>query len=214
MTTLAIIIPTRMEERWLPGCLDSLGLTDAPVVVCDGGSTDATRCCATEHRLRPRVLDIPGGRHGQLNAALAAVSADWVLVLPADARLRPGAIDRITAWCRHSTDSAGCLSMRPDDPSWYHRIRGRWSAVRSRLTGGAYLDQAPLFRRNAALRAGGFRALGAYDSADLGWRLRHAGPCAVLPEPVVVSCREYHRFGFWRATLRHQALRWQQLRGR
>jgi glycosyltransferase involved in cell wall biosynthesis len=212
MSTLGIIIPTRQEERWLPGCLDCLGHTGAPVVVADGGSTDGTRRMASAHPLRPLVLDTPGGRHRQVNAALAALVTDWILVLPADARLRPGGIERIVEQCRRLRSATGCLAMWPDDRRWHHRLRGRWSGIRSRITGGAYLDQAPLFRRDAAVRVGGFRACGSYDSADLGWRLRHAGPIAILAEPVVISCREYHRGGVWRATLRHQVLRWRQLR--
>ncbi len=209
---LGIIIPTLMEERWLPGCLDSLGDATVPVLVADGGSTDATRTVAAAHRLRPRVLQVPGGRHRQLNVALEQIAADWVLILPADGRLLPGAIERIACTCTHLPTAASCLTMTPDDHVWYHRLRGAWSGVRSRMTGGAYLDQAPLFRRGAALAIGGFRRCGTYDSADLGRRLRTDGRFAVLSEPVVMSCREYHQLGFWGATLRHQRLRWRWFR--
>lgn len=207
---LGVIIPTREEERWLAGCLDCLRGTHVPVVVADGDSADATRRVAAGHPLRPMVLDVPGGRHRQLNAALAVLATTWVLVLPADSRLRPGGVDRIAALCGRLRGATGCLRMRSDDQDWRHRMRCRWSGIRSRWTGGAYLDQAPLFRRDAAVRVGGFRACGSYDSADLGWRLRHAGRIAVLSEPVVISSREYRRLGFWRATWRHQGLRWRQ----
>ena len=207
---LGIIIPTLMEERWLPGCLDSLGDATVPVLVVDGGSTDATRTVAAAHRVQPKVLHVPGGRHRQLNVALEQIAADWVLILSADARLLPGAIERIAGLCTHLPAAAACLTMAPDDRVWYHRLRGAWSGLRSRLTGGAYLDQAPLFRRDEALAVGGFHACDAYDSADLGWRLRSYGRIVVVSEPVVTSCREYHQRGFWGATLHHQRLRWQQ----
>jgi len=209
---LGIIIPTYMEERWLPGCLDSLGDATVPVLVADGGSTDATLTVAAAHRLQPQVLQVTGGRHRQLNDALEQIVADWVLIMPADGRLLPGAIERISYACSHLPSAAACLTMTPDDRAWPHRLRGAWSALRSRLTGGAYLDQAPLFHRGTALAVGGFRACGSYDSADLGWRLRAHGRFVVVSEPVIMSCREYHQRGFLGATLRHQRLRWRQFR--
>ena len=121
-------------------------------------------------------------------------------------------IERIAGLCTHLPAAAACLTMAPDDRVWYHRLRGAWSGLRSRLTNGAYLDQAPLFRRDEALAVGGFHACGAYDSADLGWRLRAHGRFVVVSEPVIMSCREYHQRGFLGATLRHQRLRWRQFR--
>ncbi len=210
---LGIIIPTLTEARWLPGCLNSLGDARVPVLVADGGSTDATRTVAAAHRLQPQVLQVTGGRHQQLNVAMAQIVADWVLILPADGRLLPGAIERIASACAGLPGAAACLTLTPDVRAWQHRLRSAWSGLRCRMTGGAYLDQAPLFRRSPALAAGGFRACGSYDSADLGWRLRAHGRFMVVPEPVVMSCREYRQRGFWGATLRHQRLRWRQFRG-
>lgn len=209
---LGIVIPTLQERAWLPGCLDCLAGVDVPVLVADGGSVDGTAEIARCHPIHPQVLTVCGGRHRQLNAALERLEVTWVLVLPADGRLLPGAVERIVGACTRLSGAAACLDLRPDDRAWLHRLRGRWSALRSRLTGGAYLDQAPLVHRSSALAVGGFRARGAYDSADLGWRLRHRGPFTVLDEPVVVSCREYRRLGFWGTTLRHQGLRWRQYR--
>lgn len=210
--TLGIVVPTLRERSWLPGCLDCLAGMGVPVLVVDGGSADGTAERALHHPSRPAVLTVRGGRHRQLNAALERLSTTWVLILPADGRLLPGAAQRLSAACAHLPGAAACLAMQPDDRSWLHRLRRSWSARRSCLTGGAYLDQAPLFRRHAAIAAGGFRACGPYDSAELGWRLRRHGPFSVLHEPVVISCREYRREGFWQATLRHQGSRWRQFR--
>jgi glycosyltransferase involved in cell wall biosynthesis len=207
---LGIVIPTLQERAWLPGCLDRLADAGVPVLVVDGDSDDGTAAIAAQHPIRPQVLSVTGGRHHQLNAAMERLDVAWVLVLPADGRLLPGAAQRIGNACTRLPGAAACLELRPDDRAWPHRMRGRWSALRSRLTGGAYLDQAPLFHRRSVLAVGAFRARGTYDSADLGWRLRHLGTFTVLPEPVVVSCREYRRLGFWGATWRHQGLRWRQ----
>jgi len=204
---LGVVIPTLQERAWIPGCLDHLAGIGVPVLVADGGSVDGTADIAAGHPTRPAVLTVCGGRHRQLNAALERLDVTWVLVLPADGRLLPGAAERLTGACAQLPGAAACLDMWPDDRTWLHRLRSRWSALRSHMTGGAYLDQAPIFHRRSVLAAGGFRARGAYDSADLGWRLRHLGPFTVLNEPVVVSCREYRRLGFWKATWHHQRVR-------
>jgi glycosyltransferase involved in cell wall biosynthesis len=211
--TLGIVVPTLQERSLLPGCLDGLAGLGVPVLVVDAGSPDGTAEIAADHPSHPEVLTVGGGRHRQLNAALERLNTDWVLVLPADARLLPGAAQRIINACTRLPGVAACLDLWPDKRTWIHRLRGRWSAQRSRLTGGAYLDQAPIFHRRSVLDVGCFRACGSYDSADLGWRLRHLGPFSVLPEPVVVSCREYRRLGFWGATLRHQIMRYNHLVG-
>lgn len=208
---LGIVVPTLRERSWLPGCLDSLIGMDVPVLVADGGSADGTIAVTASHPVRPRVVTVAGGRHRQLNAALDRLTSVWVLVLPADGRLLPGADRRIGAACARLPGMAACLRMHPDDHSWPHRLRAAWSRMRGRCTGGAYLDQAPIFHRRSALLAGGFRDRGPYDSADLGWRLRHHGSFSVLAEPLVVSCREYRQLGFWRTTLRHQGLRMTQV---
>ncbi|MBA2479972.1 MAG: glycosyltransferase [Planctomycetes bacterium] len=206
---LGIIIPTLREARWLPGCLDSLADSDIPVLVVDGGSDDQTAEIATRHPRRPSVAIVTGGRHAQLNAAFNRLNAEWILLLPADARLLPGAVTRIVRRCATVPSAIACLRLYPDDRGWYHQVRAAWSGIRCRLTGGAYMDQAPLFRRREAVLAGGFRNCGPYDSADLGRRLGRHGSMIVLPEPVVISCREYRRLGVLRTTLRHQRLRWQ-----
>lgn len=203
---LGIVIPTLNEAAMLPGCLASLSGC-CPVLVADGGSTDGTVALASRHPLAPRVIVTAGGRDRQLTRALESLACDWVLVLPADGRLRAGAECRIARRCAELRGATACLDLIPDDGAWHHRLRRSWSRLRSRWTGGAYLDQAPLFRRAAAMQAGAFRPCGAYDSAELGWRLRQHGPLCVLPEPVLVSCRAYRSHGVVRTVIHHQRQR-------
>lgn len=89
--SLALVLIARDEQRFLPGCLDSVRGVCDEVVVCDTGSTDNTvalaRAAGATVVSFPWVDDFAAAR----NHALAASSAPWVLVLDADERLAPGA---------------------------------------------------------------------------------------------------------------------------
>ncbi len=211
MPDLGVLIPTLNEACMIGGCLDRLA-AHAAVLIVDGGSADATVQVARAHANRPPVVVVAGGRHRQLDYGLRQLDCAWVLVLSADARLRPGALERVAEHCRHLPGPAACLRLHPSDAHAWHRVRARWSALRSRWSAVAYTDQAPLFHRATALAVGSFRDHGTYDTADLARRLRRHGPFTVLPESVVVSCREY-RTSFWATTLTHQRHRWQHWRG-
>ncbi len=84
---LTAVVLTRNEERHLPACLASLAWAPA-VVVCDSFSTDGTVALAEAAgaTVIQRVFD---NYAGQRNAALAAVTSEWVLFVDADERVPP-----------------------------------------------------------------------------------------------------------------------------
>jgi hypothetical protein len=90
---LTAIVLTRDEERHLPDCLASLGWADE-VAVFDSFSTDRTVeiARAAGARVIQRTFD---NYAGQRNAALAAVTAEWVLFVDADERVPPELADEI-----------------------------------------------------------------------------------------------------------------------
>ncbi|MFW5845008.1 MAG: glycosyltransferase [Planctomycetota bacterium] len=207
--SIDIIVPVLDEARLLPGLLEHL--TRRPgwnrCIVVDGGSTDASVALARRHPLQPLVLQVPGGRHRQLNRALACSRADAVLVLAADLRLGASALPAmqrcLLAGARH-----GCLWQRSARRSLLYRWQDACSRLRARHTGGAYMDQTPFFLRRSLLACGGFRNLGSYDTADAGRRLHR--PLAVAPGIAISSCRAWHD-GFLRPTLANQRKRLQHL---
>lgn len=104
MPRLSLCLIARDEEAMLPGCLASVrGIVDE-IVVVDTGSRDATAEIA--RRAGARVVpfawrdDFAAAR----NAALAAATGDWILVLDADERLGPGAADALRAAMRSPVD--------------------------------------------------------------------------------------------------------------
>ena len=82
MPSLAIAVIARDEEAGLPLALASVaGLADEIVVAVDSRTTDRTR----ERAPGARVLNVVFEDFAQMrNAALAAVTADWVLFLDGD----------------------------------------------------------------------------------------------------------------------------------
>ena len=93
MSTLAAIVLTKNEEPHIGACLDSLAWVDRRVVF-DSLSTDRTCDIAREHGAD--VIRHPFGDYAsQRNAALDAVSADWIFFVDADERATPELADEV-----------------------------------------------------------------------------------------------------------------------
>jgi len=77
----------RDAEQDLPGCLGSVrGVVDE-IVIADTGSVDSTRALAVAQGARVLQIDWDDDFAKARNQALAAVQADWVLMLDADEEL-------------------------------------------------------------------------------------------------------------------------------
>jgi len=85
--TVSAALIVRDEERLLGGCLETLVGHVDEVVIVDTGSTDRSKEIAES--FRARIIDRPwtGDFSAARNAALDAVSSDWVLYIDADERL-------------------------------------------------------------------------------------------------------------------------------
>jgi glycosyltransferase involved in cell wall biosynthesis len=204
--SLAIIIPTLNEATHIAHTLTHVASLDADFcVVVDGGSHDNTAHVAQQHPSTPMVLSVSGGRAAQLNAAVARVTQDIVLILSADCRMSRSALHAI----RHTIQRgviAGCLRMRHSTQHVIAHLSDVIAGLRAGIIRGGYADQAPFFLRRAAQQFG-FRELGTYDTADLGQRLSKYGTFSVLPATVIASSRYWHQWGLFRGTLLHQKKR-------
>lgn len=87
---LSLCMIIRNEVKNLSDALDSVASVVDEVVIADTGSTDGSLTVA-QHRAH-RLIQIPWQDDfaGARNAALDLASGDWILVLDADERLRPG----------------------------------------------------------------------------------------------------------------------------
>ena len=213
MPRISIVIPVRNDAALLAGLLAYLATLRGwdEIIIAAYAPPDGLANIDAVVLSAPGVKLVQGGaRHQRLNDACAMATGDIVLLLPVDARPHP----RFCAALRAAVTQgavAGCLRQRHARRSFFYRWLEGCAAVRARWTCGAYMDQAPFFRRQAMLRRGGFRAVGPYDTSDMARRLRRRGGFALLPCPVLVSCRAWVQRGVVPTFLQYQRLRWAQL---
>jgi cellulose synthase/poly-beta-1,6-N-acetylglucosamine synthase-like glycosyltransferase len=105
LPSVAVVIPVRNEQEYLPRKLENARRTDYPAdrlatFVVDGGSTDATIEIVEAARMAGDAVTLvrcadAGGRSGQLNAVLPTLTQDIVVVTDADAELDPRCIRKL-----------------------------------------------------------------------------------------------------------------------
>ena len=91
---LSVVIITRNEERDLPGCLASLRVLGAEIIVLDNASSDRTRDiarAATPHVHEHAFQDFAS----QKQAAVDRARGEWVLSIDADERVSPALASEI-----------------------------------------------------------------------------------------------------------------------
>ncbi len=193
--TVAVVMSTFDEERYVDRCLDALAAQTVPceVVVVDGGSRDATVA-----RLRARASNWPAltvladGKRRSLPDALnvAIAMTDRPLVAKVDARtfVAPDFLERALAVFEREGRGVTCVGGRPEQhgetPFGEGFARARMSPFGVGASGyadeRAYADvdsvQCGIYRRDDLLAAGGFDPRLQYgEDEELNWRLRRAG---------------------------------------
>lgn len=198
---ISIVVPVLDEAAGIGAALAALQmsrLTEAEVIVVDGGSRDASKSIALA--LADRVIDAPRGRASQMNAGAAAARGDVLLFLHADTVLPTTATLAITeslderhAWGRFDVTIAG------GDPLL--AIVAAMMNARSRFTGIATGDQAIFVRREAFEKAGRFPAIPLMEDVALSRALKRISPPACLRTRVVTSGRRWKKHGTVRTIL-------------
>lgn len=211
---VSILIAALEEERWIGhavsaalASVSAAGLR-GEVIVCDGGSQDATRERAK--RSGALVLQAPKGRAKQLNAGLRAARGDWVMLLHADALCNPRMLEAADAslergavggWFQvdllpESGESTNTLRLL----SWGINLRTRWFTT-------ATADQALFTSREVLLDLGGVPDLPLMEGIALARALRARGEVVVLGPWLRISGRRWETYGPWRTTGKMYSLR-------
>ncbi|GAB4339047.1 MAG: hypothetical protein Kow0037_23610 [Calditrichia bacterium] len=86
---IALCMIVKNEEKFLPGCLESVQGLVGEIVVVDTGSSDATREIATKMGARLYEYEWQDDFAAARNFALEKCRSPWVLYLDADERLHP-----------------------------------------------------------------------------------------------------------------------------
>lgn len=194
---VAVVVPTLNAAEGLPRALASLRAQTSPVdavIAVDGGSTDTTKdivaACAD---LSLRMVQSEPGRGQQIAAGIEAASeADWVLVLHADAELRPDAVALLRrAVQAHPQAIGGAFGQRFSSPLPELVLIEALNDFRAGFTRTAFGDQAQFFRRDVCLRQSLFPAQPLMEDVESSWRVRESGEFLFLGQP----CRAGH--GKW-----------------
>jgi rSAM/selenodomain-associated transferase 2 len=206
---ISIIVPTLNEATTMRDLAASLGRLrgEFEVIVCDGGSADAT--VETARQCGLRVIEAPRGRGPQMNAGAQLAKGETLLFLHADTRLPE---DTPALVADALTDDRVCggnfnLIFGGD-------TREAWLMTRIypflRLGGMIYGDSAIFVRRGVFDRLGGYREYPIFEDCDLYRRMRRVGRFVRLNTCATTSSRRFEgrfirTFALWSSM---QALYW------
>ena len=198
--SLSVIIPTLDEAHGLGRVLDRVrGQDGVEIIVADGGSSDGTREIAA--RAGARVLEVPGGRAGQLNAGARAASGRLLLFLHADTLPPQDYGDLIREALDDPSTVAGAFRFRTDGSGAAMRSI-EWSAnLRSSFFHLPYGDQGLFMEKRVFKEIGGFAPIPIMEDYELVLRLRRRGAVTTLRESALTSARRWQRIGIARTTL-------------
>ena len=214
MAPLAVVIPTLREASRLPLLLADLAAAPpgliAECLVVDGGSNDGTAAMA---RLAgATTLISPPSRGLQLLRGVTASTAPWLLLLHADARLKPG-------WAEAVQHAIHQDKRAPGRPCAWHfalavegrglplRLLERAVAWRCRWRRLPYGDQGLLLTRQLLATVGGIAPLPLMEDLDLVLRLRRHAAIRCLGLPLTVDGRRWQRLGILETARRNATLR-------
>jgi len=179
-----------------------LRLPDAEIIVVDGGSNDGTReeLQALRETFSLRLLQIPGGRAGQMNAGAQLATGDILLFLHADSRLPAGAAHLLVDALRDPQVCGGCFRLRFPRPEWIYRISDSLGNVAVDLFQIALGDHGIFCRRKIFFLAGGYPLVPLMEDAEFYRDLKRFGRVRQLRAAVETSPRRYEALGRYRTT--------------
>lgn len=196
----SILIPTLNEAHTLPLLLADLEAQQGlrfEVLVADGGSTDLTLAIARRHGAR--VVRSGRGRAVQLNAAVAAARAPWLIVLHADSRLTAPkqltqALALMKAERRRSPVVAGHWPLRflreqAGHDRLFRQLEAKSACNRPGTVNG---DQGLVIHRETLAALGGFdESLSFFEDQRLAAKIFAQGRFVLLPGVLETAARRF-----------------------
>ena len=192
--SVSVVIPALNERREISRALDCTAVPGVERIVADGGSGDGT-----PERVREwpdaRVVRSAPGRALQMQAGYRAARGDVLLFLHADTRLDPGWRERLLEALSDPRVGGGAFRLRFDSRRRFYRVLERGVALRVRLLGLPYGDQALFVRRRCLEAAGGIPPVPIFEDLDLARAIRRCGKLVQVPLCARTSTRRYERNG-------------------
>lgn len=204
-TPVAIIIPTLNEERVVGRTFAALANScNCELIVVDGGSSDATVSVA--RAAGAKIVESPRGRGRQMNAGVAAASADTLLFLHADTLLPADFPQLIHAALSKPGVAAGAFSLAIDSEAKSLATVAHFANLRSRFLQMPYGDQAIFTTRRMFAAVGGYPEMAIMEDFVFIRQLQKRGRIVTLPEKAITSARRWQNIGALRTTLINQLI--------
>ncbi len=185
--TVSVVIPTRNSASVIRQCLASVleqTLVPHEVVICDGGSTDATVSIAAE--MGARVVFSQPNRSLQRNLGAAEASGHYLLFIDSDMQLSPGVVRQCIEMFQVNCSALVIPEIFRGEGFWA-KVRG---FERSFYDDVWWMQAARCFRREQFLEVGGFDVgLVGPEDWDLDERMRKLGTVRSIEAPI------YHNEG-------------------
>jgi len=195
LPTVAVVIPTLNVGNRIEGALLSVAEQScevAEVIVVDAGSEDRTVELAERFDLPIRVMSSERGRGQQIATGIEAATADWVLVLHADAILNSNSVEQIvSAVCDHPDVIGGALGQRFEDEQSELLPIELLNDLRALFTRTAFGDQTQFFHRETAIRYELMPKQPLMEDVESSWRVRECGGFLFLGQPTRVCHRKW-----------------------
>lgn len=192
---LTVVLPVRNAGAYLSEALESLWqqtFRDFVVLAIDDGSTDGS-LAVLERQRDPRLRIVRRAHQGlvrTLNEALTLAQTPYIARMDADDRSLPGRLERQMAALASDPGlvligtPAQIIDARGRTVGALHTLSSDAGLRRMLAVANAFVHGSVLFRREAAIAAGGYRSEALLvEDYDLWWRLAGHGRLANLPQP-------------------------------
>jgi rSAM/selenodomain-associated transferase 2 len=187
---ISIIVPTLNEAATMRDLAATMGRLrgEFEVIVCDGGSADAT--VETARQCGLRVIEAPRGRGPQMNAGAGLAKGETLLFLHADTRLPEDALAHVAAALTDDRVCGGNFSLIFGGDTREARLLTRIYPF-LRMGGMIYGDSAIFVRRRVFDSMGGYREYPIFEDCDLYRRMRRLGRFVRLNACATTSSRRF-----------------------
>ena len=220
--SVGVIIPTLNAAETLREALKSIeqqtiGVEE--VIVVDAGSIDSTAKVINESPLPIRFLTSDRGRGVQIANGIEAASADWVLVLHADAVLASNAVDcMLRSITSDRTIIGGALGQYFKGNTLELQPVKLLNDLRILFTRTAFGDQTQFFHRATAVNYQLMPKQPLMEDVESSWRTRELGGFVFLNQPCRVSRDKWNRDAWFKRFFLVLRLvskyRWARMRGK
>lgn len=202
---ISVIIPTLNEAENIRGCIECVrgGDGDLEIIVCDGGSSDATVQIVREYD-DVILIETGKGRGSQMNKGGEAANGEVFLFLHADTKLERGWSRELLSALADESIVGGAFTFKIDNPAMRYRLIELWVKLRCTLFSLPYGDQGIFVRRGIFEKIGGYRDIPLMEDVEIIGGLKKEGRLALLKKCAGTHDRRWVRKGWMRASVSNQ----------